>query len=522
MSSAEPEARTGTAQDPPKRSFQRRLAVWWLSEITYFSFTGAVLATIMMGLSTTPSLLPRGPLFQGIVTGFSGAAGYALGTFVAFLTRYLVSRDDPWPRPKDTWWAALAVVAGAGLAVTLYFYSRWQDQIRDLMGVPRLDWTAYPIIAATALLVYAVLMVSGQLWGAGVRALSRWLRKRVPPRIAALTSAFVMVVLTVFVVNGAVADYGMRALDNTFSSLNGETTPASSPPESPLRSGSPDSLVSWPSLGLTGRAFVGTGPTVEELTAFNGSPATEPIRVYSGVESADSPRASADLVARELERTGAFDREVLGIGFSTGTGWMNHATVDSLEYMYNGDTAIASMQYSVLPSWISFLVDTERARQAGVALFEAIDRRVRRIPEADRPKVVVFGESLGAYGAEAPFGSVQTLAARTDGAFLTGPTFSNTLWNDLTGNRDPGSPQWLPVRHVPPGVGGHGGGRQRPGRSWSHLPGGDSRGLGVDSDAGGLDAREDGEADPPPHPRLTRGIESGVNVRSVSVSGSPR
>lgn len=62
--------------------------------------------------------------------------------------------------------------------------------------------------------------------------------------------------------------------------------------------------------------------------------------------------------------------------------------------MYNGDTAIVSMQYSFLPSWLSFLVDKENARQAGQALFEAVSARVRAMPEAVRPKLVVFGKAL--------------------------------------------------------------------------------------------------------------------------------
>ena len=120
-------------------------------------------------------------------------------------------------------------------------------------------------------------------------------------------------------------------------------------------------------------------------------------------------------------------------------------TIDSLEYMYNGDVATVAMQYSYLPSWISFIVDKERARPAGAALFEAVDAKVRELPEADRPKLVVFGESLGSFGAEAAFGTVPTVTARTDGALLSGPTFSNTLWNDATAGRDQGSPQWLPI-----------------------------------------------------------------------------
>lgn len=103
------------------------------------------------------------------------------------------------------------------------------------------------------------------------------------------------------------------------------------------------------------------------------------------------------------------------------------------------------MQYSFLPSWLSFLVDKENARQAGQALFEAVSARVRALPEGQRPKLVVFGESLGSFGGEAPFLSPNNIEARTDGALFSGPTFNNTMWEDVTRNRDPGSPEWLPI-----------------------------------------------------------------------------
>jgi len=57
----------------------------------------------------------------------------------------------------------------------------------------------------------------------------------------------------------------------------------------------------------------------------------------------------------------------------------------------------------------------------------------------------VFGESLGSFGGEAPFLSLNNLVARTDGALFSGPTFNNTIWTSLTKGRDAGSPMWLPI-----------------------------------------------------------------------------
>jgi uncharacterized membrane protein len=242
-----------------------------------------------------------------------------------------------------------------------------------------------------------------------------------------------------------VLKFAMRTMNNTFASVNEEISPGIAPPRSPLRSGGPGSLVSWESLGHQGRIFVEGGPKVAELTAFNGAPATVPIRAYAGLNSAEGITATAELAARELQRTGGLQRAVVAVATTTGTGWINEAEADALEYMYNGNTAIVSMQYSFLPSWLSFLVDKENARHAGQALFEAVDRLIRQMPEGQRPKLVVFGESLGSFGGEAPFMSLNNVLARTDGALFSGPTFNNTIWTDLTSTRDAGSPEWLPI-----------------------------------------------------------------------------
>ncbi|MFC3244592.1 alpha/beta hydrolase [Gordonia humi] len=426
---------------PPRPHLSR----WITAYRKHLSFTGACLATVFFWFSVTPSLLPRGPLFQGIVGACAAAVGYCLGVFCSWLARYLVSRTRPWRHPPAAAWIGLGVVGAVVTSVMLYFFSVWQDELRDMMGVQRLAWTAYPEILSIAVGVFALILVVGQAWGALVRLLSRRLARVVPPRISAGVSTLAVILVSVFFINGVLSPYVMDGLNSTFAAVNEESTPDSAPPESSLKSGGPGSLVSWASLGRMGRAFVSTGPSRRDVAAFTGRRAKEPIRVYVGVDSAPDIDTAADLAVRELVRTGAFDRKLIGIASATGTGWVNRANPDTLEYMYGGDTATVSMQYSTLPSWLSFVVDQERARQAGRALFEAVDKLVRAIPEARRPMIVVYGESLGTFAAESPFGSIPTMAARTDGALLTGPTFSNTLWHDTTNNRDRGSPAYLPV-----------------------------------------------------------------------------
>ncbi|MCX2934774.1 alpha/beta-hydrolase family protein [Mycobacterium sp. CVI_P3] len=414
---------------------------WWQRRYT---FTGTAVGMVFLWLSLTPSLLPRGPLFQGLVSGGAGAIGYGLGVFAVWLVRYMLSRPSS-PRPPRWAWPILVVVAIIGLVFAIYFFHVWQDQVRDLMGVPRLQWYNYPQSAIIGVIVLFMLVEIGQLVGKLVRFLVRQLDRIAPPRVSAVIVVTLLLSLTIAILNGVVIRGAMSAMNSTFASVNDEMDPNNPAPTTPQRSGGPGSLVTWSSLGHQGRVFVAGGPTVEQLTEFNGEPAIEPIRAYAGKNSAKGIKAAAELAARELERAGGFERKVIAVATTTGTGWINEAEASSLEYMYNGDTAIVSMQYSFLPSWLSFLVDKENARQAGQALFEAVDERLRAMPEAQRPKIVVFGESLGSFGGEAPFLSPNNIIARTNGALFSGPTFNNTMWDDVTVNRDAGSPMWLPI-----------------------------------------------------------------------------
>ncbi len=414
---------------------------WW---IRHYTFTGTAVGLVFLYFSLTPSLLPRGPLFQGLVSGGSGAIGYSIGVFAVWLVRYMRSKDSSPPAPRWSWFILMAVGA-VGLILMIFGFHRWQDEVRDLMGVPRLSFWDYPLAALISLITLFILAEIGQLVRKLVRFLVGQLNRISPPRVSSVVVVALLVGLTIALLNGVVARFAMNTINQTFAAVNDENDPNTVEPDSPLRSGGPESLVSWASLGHQGRMFIGGGPTVEELTAFNGSPAVEPIRAYAGLHSADGIQATAKLAARELQRTGGLNRAVVAVATTTGTGWINAAEASALEYMYNGDTAIVSMQYSFLPSWLSFLVDKQNALQAGQALFEAVDELVREMPEAQRPKLVVFGESLGSFGGEAPFLALNNLIARTDGALFSGPTFNNVIWTDLTRNRDPGSPEWLPI-----------------------------------------------------------------------------
>ncbi|MGB7163768.1 MAG: alpha/beta-hydrolase N-terminal domain-containing protein, partial [Mycobacterium sp.] len=70
---------------------------WW---VRHYTFTGTAVGLAFVWFSMTPSLLPRGPLFQGLVSGIGGASGYGLGVFAVWLVRFMRSRDSSPPAPR--------------------------------------------------------------------------------------------------------------------------------------------------------------------------------------------------------------------------------------------------------------------------------------------------------------------------------------------------------------------------------------------------------------------------------------
>jgi uncharacterized membrane protein len=428
----------------PGRHARRR---WWhgLREFfAGFSLAGLTGALIFYCLSLTPSLLPRAWYLQAVMSAVTAAIGYAVGLLAGWLARSLI----PWrPGRKLRRNVRLILAVAAMVLIPLFAVlgARWQHDIRELVEAPQPDEANYVLVVlVTALLTFFLLMAArGIRWV--VRRIARLVGRFVPDRAGAATVVLAVCVVILLVLTGALSR-GVLALANTvFSGVDSGTAAGVTQPASALRSGGPQSLVPWDTMGRQGRTFVAGGPTAAQIGRFTGQQAMEPIRVYAGLNSAPSIEDESQLALKELERTGAFGRKVLVVATTTGTGWVNPAMVDPLEYMEGGDTAIAAIQYSFLPSWISFIADKAPAQEAGRDLFDAVYSRWSQLPAASRPQLVVFGESLGSFGGENAFSGVNDIRNRTSGVLWVGPTNSNTLWSQFTSERDPGSPQWRPV-----------------------------------------------------------------------------
>ncbi len=399
----------------------------------------------MLGCASfTPSLVPRPWYVQGIVAGLSAVFGYGLGVFLA----WLVHAVSGW-RPSELVTRRLWIVlAGLGVPVLVWSMSlgqRWQREIHLLTDVEPPDSYAWIPILLLSVAVLLVLIALARAVRWLVRIVAQHLVPRLPNRLAR-AAAVVIVVFFLVVLNNGLIWRGLVALANSASGeMNRATNQGTVRPVTPERSGSPSSFISWNSLGRQGRDFVALGPSTADLTAFSGDPAMEPVRVYSGLRSADSADARAALAVRDLRRAGGFDREVLLVATTTGTGLVDPAAVDSLEYMYNGDTATVALQYSFLPSFISLLVDDNSEEVAGRELFNQVYDAWAALPADRRPRLLVTGTSIGVIASEAAFSGLADLRNRTDGVVWAGAPNFSSLHHTFVQRREPGTPEWLPV-----------------------------------------------------------------------------
>ena len=420
-------------------------AIWWVYWRGPLAYLGLVGALLFFLLSLTPSLLPRNLLFQGLVSGVAVAVGYGLGSGASALLRRFVSEPSE-DTKKWAWWGLLiATVILIPIFATLS--TGWQNTVRVLMDMPEEPgYNMLGVLIIAAVTAYIGLVIGRLIRGGGMGFI--WFFDLFLPRAIAVAIGVVAIfLLVVGIIQGVVVEGVVDVVNAIYSVNDNSTTEGTTQSQSEYRSGSPASLVAWENLGNQGRDFAGEGEAVSytDIQAFNDGNAIEPIRVYVGLKAADTLEERVDLAMAELDRTNAWERSVVAVYTTTGTGWVDPKVADSIEYMLAGDVAAVGLQYSYLPSAISILVDRETVAATSFAMINAVADRVASMPEADRPKVVVFGESLGSFGTEHAFAGMTDLATKIDGGMLMGPPWFNPLWGPLTEAREPGTPVWRPI-----------------------------------------------------------------------------
>jgi uncharacterized membrane protein len=163
------------------------------------------------------------------------------------------------------------------------------------------------------------------------------------------------------------------------------------------------------------------------------------------LNSADTAEERASLALMELIRTGAFERSILLLVTPTGTGWVDPASQNPVEYLHRGDIATVAVQYSYLNSPLALLTDAEQGAKMANILFDKIYGYWRTLPKDSRPRFFLHGLSLGSLNSDLSFQLFDIVDDPFDGALWSGPPFLHRTWRDATQQRDPGSPAWLPT-----------------------------------------------------------------------------
>jgi uncharacterized membrane protein len=425
------------------RQWTRRINAFWDQLALHFSMPGLLVGSIFFTLSLTPSLLPRTEIVQGVLSGCCFAVGYGLGNLAHWLWNYLGLRVPP-GRVTRAMGMVVALV-GLGLLLLALFYSNtWQNSVRAVMQMQPVDQSQPLIIAAVALPIAAALMVLGKLFVTLVRLVWSWLAPHLPRRAALVLATLLVALVVALLVNNLFWRSALRAADRFYERLDALVSTQEAAPDNPLSTGSAQSLIDWETIGKDSRIYVQSGPDAAEIAALTGRPAIEPLRAYVGLRSAPTVEARAQLALDELLRIGAFERSVLVLIMPVGTGWVDRAGIDTLEMLHNGDVASVAVQYSYLTSALSLLVEPTYGSETAQALFDTVYAYWTNLPRETRPRLYLYGLSLGALASQNSAVVYDVLGDPFDGALWAGPPFSSSLWLRLTEGRNPETSYWLP------------------------------------------------------------------------------
>ncbi|WP_114906033.1 alpha/beta-hydrolase family protein [Ornithinimicrobium murale] len=300
-------------------------------------------------LSTVPSLLPRAPLTQGLLSG-----GLVLLSLVVLAAGRLVLRRLGRATSPTTPRARWLVLVGTGTAVagTAWLAQLGLGQWAADLAMP-LPGPAYWLSAGA----WTVLVVAlGVVVTAGIRRMVRTTGRRTRKPLAAALLASVTV-----------------------------TSAAAGPVDllKPLRKD------------------LGAGHVL-----LIDSPAGAS-RSFVEVDEAATPQEGAELAVDRLVADGGLEREAILIALPTGSGWVNREAITAFESQLDGDVAVVSAQYGDLPSWWSFLLDQDPASHSAEGLVDGVLDRVADLPVEQRPDVYVHGESLGAVAGQAAVADVE-------------------------------------------------------------------------------------------------------------------
>jgi uncharacterized membrane protein len=412
------------------------------------------LAAIPVGLGLQRALTrrPAEPTARGLArqagwrTGVTGVAGAAL----AGAQGAMAAMD----RRLDAggWLARFPVAVPTGLALALA--AEWQRSRRagsepatsddDEVAASRLRSLA----AAGGMVTIGTVLAYGERVGAGIAGSA--LADRLPGSAGAWRLVAHGATLGAVVAGGATMYHRIIGKLEAGTTVDDPTLDeiAALAGIPPTVSGSAQSSVPWETLGREGRRHAVAGvrpepvanrpagvPDLSIPTVMAEAARATPVQVYVGLDSAPTPAARVELALQEMDRAGAWDRSLIMLVSPTGTGYVNYSATASVQYLTRGDCAIVTLQYSKRPSPLS-LGRIKVAREQNRLLWLRIAQRLRDLSPDRRPRVVLFGESLGAHTSQDVFihwGTLGPQALGIDRALWIGTPYASRWMQQVTG-----------------------------------------------------------------------------------------
>ena len=414
------------------------------------SFLGVIAALAMYAVSVAPSLMARSWAWHAVASGVLVACGYVAGVVVQNVGARVIRVTGLTIRASEP------VELGFRIGIATLFAAWWLYAViqsyrrarvaAKLVNMPGENLGEYVLGTLGAVAVaWCLISLVASLVGVG-HAIIAMLAVYMPRPVAVLAGVAILCVVMFFLTSNVILRGGIGFFRHHAEQMNMRTARGIYPPVVPERSASPDSPVTWESVGGQGRVFLGRGPSRLDIAQVSGGEAKEPIRVYAGMPTAGAGiEQAASTVVEELRRTGAFDRAVILLAASTGSGWVDEWQVQPLEFLTRGDCATASLQYSYVPSALNWLTGLEPAQEASAALFRAVRTELDAMDEAHQPALFVCGESLGAFASQSVFASAREALEQVDGALWVGTPAFTPMHAALTAARHRGSPEVAPV-----------------------------------------------------------------------------
>lgn len=343
-------------------------------------------------------------------------------------------------------WLFWGVFLAAVIAIflTLGKATDWQNALHTAMGLPPVETVRPFTIAWVSIVVASLLIAIGRAFRKAALVIARRLSPIMPERLALVLGILLAVLFFNFIGNDVIIKRAFVAFDASYLRLDQAMPVHDAAPTDPMKTGGPGSMVAWEGIGAQGRSRVADPLNAAGIAEIAGTQAMEPLRVYVGLGSAEEAEDRAQLALQEAIRVGAFDRSTLVIATPTGTGWIDPSSMMPLEVLTRGDVATISVQYSYLPSWLSLIAVPEYGAETARATFAAIHGYWRNLPAETRPRLYLFGLSLGSLNSDLSADFYDLISAPYHGAYWVGPPFGSRSWRQITAGRVDGTPEWLP------------------------------------------------------------------------------